>query len=726
MEEKRTEEIRKKVANLLSERRLKEAIETLSAGIDDLQAWALRTRFTQMKSAYDYLLEYLRGGAPDPGREDMHNTLMGECYMLNDQIAIARKAENVVTKRGSLDDVTMLHSRLRENHANIKVTKLLPQEDCDKVKKELVEEHERVLDKLFTAVAYSIAWSKSNAEEITALMHDEELPDNDKAIIGSAITLSLINCFEPAKALTLTKIATNCNPTLSTRAIIGLVLGISLYDERIGYYPEVATAIQALHDYPRILSRIATIQVQLLRCRETQKIDRKMREEIIPAMMKNPHLNSEKMGIDIMKEIEQEDDKNPEWKEWVEKDEIKEKLEEMTQWQIEGADVYMSTFSQLKNYPFFRETKNWLRPFDTEVPDLLEILPNNGGAKKTLLSAICTSRFFCNSDKFSFCLTFKQVPQEQRDMLMQQLTGEGEIAEQGPETDAVAGEEKTAETAGNQYIQDLYRFFKLSPSRKNFKDPFDLPLNLFDSSSLCTLINSRETILRIFNYLIEKGYYNEAASLGRIYEKGGDADEQFYQEMGYCLQKEKDFAKAIDYYTRADIIKPDTLWTLSHIAQCYRLSGKADKAISYYLLAEDIAPDDLSLLKQTGECFASLGKFDEAFARFFKIEFIKPGSINTLRAIAWCSFLTGKDEQARTYYKKILEQKKVKFSDYLNAAHTEWILHNNATAVELYKKAKELCNNDEYFFTQLTKDFPTLAVRGIGEIEQVLLRDLIG
>jgi hypothetical protein len=52
-----------------------------------------------------------------------------------------------------------------------------------------------------------------------------------------------------------------------------------------------------------------------------------MREEIIPAMLKNPQLHSEKMGMDIMREIEEDEEKNPEWKEWGEKDEIKEKVD---------------------------------------------------------------------------------------------------------------------------------------------------------------------------------------------------------------------------------------------------------------------------------------------------------------------------------------------------------------------------------------------------------------
>ena len=96
-----------------------------------------------------------------------------------------------------------------------------------------------------------------------------------------------------------------------------------------------------------------------------------------------------------------------------------------------------------------------------------------------------------------------------------------------------------------------------------------------------------------------------------------------------------------------------------------------------------------------------------------------------MRAIAWCSFLTEKDEQARGYYKKILELKKARYNDYLNAAHVEWITHNNATAVELYKKAKELCADDETFFAQLSKDAVTLTERGASEGEITLLRDLL-
>ena len=59
-------------------------------------------------------------------------------------------------------------------------------------------------------------------------------------------------------------------------------------------------------------------------------------------------------------------DKNPEWQEILEQSGIADKLKELNDLQLEGADVFMSTFSGLKSFPFFKEAANWFRPFNTE------------------------------------------------------------------------------------------------------------------------------------------------------------------------------------------------------------------------------------------------------------------------------------------------------------------------------------------------------------------------
>ena len=53
--------------------------------------------------------------------------------------------------------------------------------------------------------------------------------------------------------------------------------------------------------------------------------------------------------IDI-NEIEE----NPQWQEWLDKSGITRKMEEFNEIQLEGGDVFISTFSKLKSYPILQ------------------------------------------------------------------------------------------------------------------------------------------------------------------------------------------------------------------------------------------------------------------------------------------------------------------------------------------------------------------------------------
>ena len=55
-----------------------------------------------------------------------------------------------------------------------------------------------------------------------------------------------------------------------------------------------------------------------------------------------------------------------------------------------------------------------------------------------------------------------------------------------------------------------------------------------------------------------------------------------YQKIGYSYQQTSQFEKALDAYTKADLIQPDDLWTVKKMALCYRLSGNFAKALEYY------------------------------------------------------------------------------------------------------------------------------------------------
>ena len=206
MEERQITDIQSKVTTLLDEKRLKQAIDTLADGIDQLQDWELRTRFTEMQTAYRYMLDYMRQGMPDPDRERLHAELIGRCYIINDQIAVARLTEHSTKvycqmrrKYKNLAALGGIYEKLKENAANFAVTENLPANECKGVRRQLSQEHERLLSELFGSIWCSTGWNKSDAELVDHIISDEEISINDRATAVSAITLSALKCFEPIK-----------------------------------------------------------------------------------------------------------------------------------------------------------------------------------------------------------------------------------------------------------------------------------------------------------------------------------------------------------------------------------------------------------------------------------------------------------------------------------------------------------------------------------------------
>ena len=102
----------------------------------------------------------------------------------------------------------------------------------------------------------------------------------------------------------------------------------------------------------------------------------------------------------------------------------------MGELQMEGADVYMSTFSQLKQFPFFRQMSHWFYPFDRQFPDIVTIFGDNEEKRMSLLDIILNSDSFCNSDKYSFCFSLIQMPESQRELMIHQMNEQSSVSQE--------------------------------------------------------------------------------------------------------------------------------------------------------------------------------------------------------------------------------------------------------------------------------------------------------
>ena len=274
MDDKQTRKIQDEVTALLDANRLKQAIDMLGTEIDSLQDWDIRTRYNEMQTAYKYMLEYIRMDMQDPDRERLYDELVGRCYIINDLIATSRESEHSTKvysqkcrRYKTLESIDPILAAFKENAANMEVTRMLPAEECRKVKEQLQQEHERLLSQIWEAVWCSRSWTRSYAEKIHQFINDCEIELNDRATVVSAITMGALKCFEPLKATTLCSIATNDDTLLATRALTGLAIVLLKHDNRIRYYKEITAALETLHENSICTNRLQTIQIQLLRCR---------------------------------------------------------------------------------------------------------------------------------------------------------------------------------------------------------------------------------------------------------------------------------------------------------------------------------------------------------------------------------------------------------------------------------------------------------------------------
>lgn len=727
--------MREEIIKLLDQYRLKEALSQMTGYATHTSDWQLKNELEALQTSYDLMLQYTSKGMKDPNKVEIYHKMLRTAYELADRIHIAVQATQnygayydtmrtfVQSPPHSYAELQMQLEAYTEDMATaplIYTTEAKRNEEMDAMRKR----HETAVDELFEKIWVSTRWSESEYAEAQTLFNSLLIQVNDLSIMVSAVTMSLLQIFDIRKFMFLLNAYTHQDTMLNQRAIAGIALTCYYYEKRILQYPEAVSRINELNENAEFIKNLHHIQIQLLQSsRETRKIDKKMREEIIPEMMRNVNImRNMKFGFE---ENPEENDLNPDWEKAFESSGLGDKIREMNELQLEGADVYMSTFAQLKTYPFFKEPYNWFYPFDMHHSSIIKEFGFKPTGDNAILSLILQSGFFCNSDKYSLCFTMAHIPQSQRTMMLSQMTSQ--------DLDALMDESKSSalrqyaerpDVISNQYVHDLYRFFKLSQRRHEFRDIFKEEIALHRIPALKDILCKPELLITIADFHFRKEHPAEALELYKELIALNHANADIFQKAGYCLQKEKRYKEAIDAYLKADVLKPDHVWTIRHLATCYRQIRDFASALEYYKKVEAIQPENHNILFYAGSCLAELERYEEALQYFFKLDFIESNCIKAWRAIGWCSFVNGKYEQAMKYYEKILASKPLA-ADYLNAGHVAWRTGKIEKAAELYSKAALEYGGQEIFREMFGKDKETLVRQGISEKDIPLMMDLV-
>jgi len=723
------------IIRLLDSGRLKEALTQLQAISTQANRWDLHNRIENTLMAYGYMLQYAAQGMNDPNRKAFYRQTLRTAYELTDTTNIALMA--LKTSATFYDRIRTSTLQPYKAYSDIQLQLEAYTEDMetasllysDKKHREtetekIVRMHETTLTELFDKTWTTPLWTETESKEAEAMLQSVLINANDLAIMISAITLSLLRIFDAKKFGFLLDAYRHENLQVNQRAIVGMVIALCKHERRLSLYPEIISRLSLLCEEEGFRKNLQTIQMQLLMTRETSKIDKKMREEIIPEMIKSAkQFNNPKFRFD---EIEDAEDQNPEWEEWIDKSGITDKIKEMGEWQMAGGDIYMSSFAQLKTYPFFNQISHWFYPFDINLPELAPVRKDLEGEHFSIFKMIALSDNFCHSDKYSFILAMAGMHPSMKDLTLRQMEEQNQISEEMKENMQMLNQpDKEAKSFSKLYIQDLYRFFKLWKRHQEEEDIFQWKFNLWENPLFGDALQAEEFTKELADYLLQKEYMEEAYSLYRKLMEAHSPMADVYQKAGYIMQKRKDYKNAFLHYEHADILQPDNVWTNKHLAQCYKLSGNIPMALKYYQKVESAQPENLNIALQIGQCFARMDRYGEALAYFYKVEYLEKNPNNARRAIAWCSFVTGKEEEALKYYGLLLEGTSPKAEDWMNTGHVHLVANRIQEALHHYRSAQKHFESHTEFVEAFQKDKDTLLQMGVSGEDLAIVLDLM-
>ena len=727
----------KKLCNLISEKKVKQSLDILSDIIRSTGSGELQDDYDNIVMTYRTMLNYTIDGIIDPERDKVYLKLIQSILRLAD-----KSKQDILSHYSGWHTYWIKQQVQKEQRLSGKtivdtVDDLLFKSELDEWLNQRhdsvsdpVSEHSRkhkhLMKNIFNHLWLTDYYGEAEKSLVDILLRSGKFRWYEACIFTTAVTLSALRIWQSEKILYLVNIYKSGQEQVMERALAGLILILHYYNSRIPLYPEVTEKIKKLSQDARFREHCRIVVLQTIRSRETEKLSRKLQEEILPQVAKLRPRIEEKLDLENILPKDKRDEKNPDWSLFNESEEIFKSMEELTKLQMEGADVYMSAFANLKHFDFFRDFQNWFIPFypDNEAVDEIfkdEIL---GPGTNELAEALYKTPFICNSDKYSLILNLKYLPSAQKTMMLKVFRMELEGLQQLSEEESITDPSRNFRINVTQYLQDIYRFFKLSPYKIEFEDLFTGKMDIYNSKFFKIAFESSDTEAVLADYFFSKNFYDDALPLFLKLIQEKPADVQLYEKAGYCQQENGNYEEALNYYRMAELIERK-VWTIKKIGFCLRRLGKNREALEYYLLAEEMEPENIHTAIMTAHCYLDLKEYEEAMKHYFRIEYQEPGNLRILRPIAYCYLALGRFDDSEKYLER-LSGVKLTAHDLINKGHLALCRGNKKEAVEHYKKSiarGEL--SKEEFLVIFNEDKPFLLSVGVDPDDLPIIIDYL-
>ncbi|HMM19002.1 MAG TPA: hypothetical protein PKC47_16045, partial [Petrimonas sp.] len=287
---------------------LKDAFDSLKSWAASLQNWIAAEKISELETNYKYMIHYLVEGNKDPEQQKIYQRLVRDIYLLADDLLEqwqTRNSSSVFFERVRMANVRQPLSIEEYQDIIIRqidtfsVIGLLPDEDerQTRIRQNTVKQEHTIQD-LFNAVFSS---SRTNEEQVKAyreFLGHTGIPVPVKCMLISALTMNVLQRFDRRKVELLFDSCIHAESEISLRAIVGIVAVLRQYKNRWKYYPEITGRLSVMADDAVFARRLMTVIIQFIQAHETEKITKKLTEEIIPEMMKLSPMIGKKINLE--------------------------------------------------------------------------------------------------------------------------------------------------------------------------------------------------------------------------------------------------------------------------------------------------------------------------------------------------------------------------------------------------------------------------------------------
>ncbi len=718
----------KSVCKALTEHHIKEAFDTIAPLVKETHNSDLIDLHYNLEFNYRNMLKYMVEGITDPERQKIYFQQITEIYLLIDKtydFLLGKYSSDIYYETKHSLETTSLKETIENYTSSVSNFELRQLASTDSL---FTDNDQQTVYSLFNAIWTESYSTDDSTQLLTSLFNNNQIPWNHKALFSSAVVLALLQQYSHKLILLLFNLLEHDDEQVSARVVTGLLLILYKYDDRIKNSDEIKLRIKILAENEKLTELIKSIVIQLIRTRETEKISKKLTDDILPEVVKMQPKIEDKLDLENLISDKFKEDKNPDWEDvFQDSPELLNKLEEVSKWQLEGADVFLTTFKMLKHFPFFNEIPNWLTPFHLNNPAVVEALEDETDAfkSKELLEGLENSRFLCNSDKYSLVMSVQHMPSMQKEMMGTMFGAELQQMADIEKDESALNANYSKLTISNQYIQDLYRLFKVHPQKHHFEDIFRWDMTFHNKWFFNILLPEMETKTQIGEYFFKKSYYPEALEIFTSISEEGKPSLDITQKIAYCHHQLNDYKGALNWYLRADFFETQTAWNKKKIALCYLHLNSPEKALEYYKEADTLTPENLHTLASIGHCLYETKEYKEALKYYFKVEYMDSSNTKVWRPIAWCSFVLGKFEQSEKYYQKLIVNEK-NGNDLMNLGHVLWCRGERKEALNIYQKSVLASGNSLKAFEEaFYDDIETLIKNGINKEDLPIMFDQI-